>query len=175
VDAKDVAIVIQALAVTIAAFSAVFGINAWRRQLIGGKRAEVAERVLTAFYEARDIFASARLPASFAGEGRTRERAPGETEDQARSRDAYFTPAERLIASREFFMALNASRDRFIAYFGHDAAGPFATILQVRNRLLISARMLGMTTRRDDGRLDYTQWERWEADIWDLGDGDILC
>jgi hypothetical protein len=53
-------------------------------------QAGVAEpnETLAMFYQAREIIAWARHPGSFQGEGSTRERVDGETEDEARQRDA---------------------------------------------------------------------------------------
>jgi hypothetical protein len=172
-DAKDVATLLQALSVTVAALSAIYSINAWRRQLLGGKRADIAEKTLTAFYEARDIIQAARSPLGHGGEGQTRPRDPRETEEQSRYRDGLYAPAERLERDREFFMALNASRYRFAAYFGHDASAPFTTIFQVRNRVLLSTRMLVMTPDREDRTQEMIEqrW-KWEQDIWGVGDKD---
>jgi hypothetical protein len=170
VDAKDVANLLQALAVTVAAIAAIYGINAWRRQLIGGKRAEVAEKALVAFYEARDVLQEARSPASFGNEGKTRPRQEGETEAQAGRLDALYAPAERLISQREFFMTLNASRYRFAAYFGSETAAPFLAVLRLRNRVLLAVRML-VTTDLARAPPDLVQQiRRWERDIWLVGD-----
>jgi hypothetical protein len=169
------AIFLQTLSVMIAALTVAFGVQAWRRQLIGGKRAEVAEKALTMMYEAQDILDSARSPASFGNEGKSRIPEDGETEAQTSHRNALYVPAERLVRQREFFMALNASRYRFAAYFGRDATIPFTTIFKARNRVLISARMLVSARDRNMRTEDIALRQRWENDIWTVGgDGDEI-
>ena len=52
--------VLESLALIIAAVIAAFGINAWRREHVGKKRAELAEETLALFYEAQDVINAAR-------------------------------------------------------------------------------------------------------------------
>jgi hypothetical protein len=170
---QAISIIIAALSVAVAAWSAVFGVHAWRRQLIGGKKAEVAEKALTAIYEAREIVQAARSPMSYSNEGSTRQREEGETEDQRRYRDSLYAPAERLNREREFFASTNASRYRLMAYFGPEAAVPFETVYRIRNRVLISVNMLVRTSDRDLRRPeDIAAREKYENDIWGVGDAD---
>jgi hypothetical protein len=74
-------------------------------------------------------------------------------------------------------MALNASRYRFTAPFGHHSTSPFRTIFQARNRVMISAGMLVSTSDRDERNEHEMELQRkWEADIWGVGDEtDVLA
>jgi hypothetical protein len=45
---KVAATVLQAISVAVAAFFAILGLNAWRRQLIGKRKVEIAEEALLA-------------------------------------------------------------------------------------------------------------------------------
>lgn len=167
---QALSVIIAALSVAVAAWSATLGVHAWRRQVIGTKRTDVAEKALTAIYEARDILEAARSPMSFGDEGKTRTPQPGETEAQTRHRNSYYAPAERLLEQRDFFMATNASRYRLLAYFGPTAAAPFETIYRARNKVLISTRMLLTMPDRDLRQDQIESLRRWEADIWSIGD-----
>jgi hypothetical protein len=64
------AIWLQTGSVIIAASVAVYSFGAWRRQLIGSKRAEVAEKLLACCYEARDVIDAARSPVVYDTEGK---------------------------------------------------------------------------------------------------------
>ena len=90
------------------------GLNRWRLEAIGKRRAELAEDVLADFYEARDAIQAARSPLSSGDEGDTRIKAPDEFEADTRTLNAYYAVAERLAKKAEFFAKLNAKRYRFV-------------------------------------------------------------
>lgn len=50
------------LATLIAGWAAVRGVDAWRSEIVGRRKAELAEDVLAQFYRARDVLIWARLP-----------------------------------------------------------------------------------------------------------------
>jgi hypothetical protein len=133
------------------------------------RRTELAEQVLADFYKAQDIFASARTYFAFAGEGATRPRRAGESEDDARHHDAIFAPYERLSKEREFFSEMHARRFRFMALFGNQAATPFMTFIQTYNQIGVATRAL-----IDDRRhLRDEQRDRFEKLIgWTIEDDD---
>ena len=62
------AAVITACAAVAAACAAIKGINAWRNQLVGRRKMELAEETLQTFHNARAAIAWARNPATFKGE-----------------------------------------------------------------------------------------------------------
>ena len=167
---------LEAVSIIVAACVAVWGVDAWRRELIGRRKAELAEQTLSAFYEARDIIRAARFPGGFGHEGRSRPSIEGETEDEASYRNAMYVPAERLLNNNEFFAKLEALKYSFCAVFGEASAEPFDQIKKVRNRILISSGMLIRThseTRDSDRRPP--SFEEWEQDIgWADPDDDAL-
>src|SRR6202030_3285223 len=63
-------------------------LEAWKR------RTEFAEVVLADFYQAQRIIEEARSPGIMSGEGSTRPKYAGETEDEARTLNGYFAAAE---------------------------------------------------------------------------------
>ncbi len=155
-------------AVIIATCVGVWGLTTWRSEMLGRRKAELAEEVLCGFYEAKDIFGWARFPGSYGGEGETRTPQAGETEDEKSYRNTLFVPIERLHKNSEFFSKLQSLRYRFIAYFGREAAEPFDKIKQVHSRITISSRMLVTTfnRRQNEEREDLrAQRYRWESDI----------
>jgi hypothetical protein len=108
------------------------------------RRSELAEQILTDFYKARHVFTNVRAAFARPGEGASRPRTPGygETEDQARHRDAIYAPMERLSKERDFLSELNARRFRFAALFGTDAEPAFNTIVSVHNQIAYATELL---------------------------------
>jgi len=142
--------VVTALAAVVGVRIAGAGLNTWRRETIGKRKAELAEAVLADFYEARDIISAARSPGGFADEGRTRQRAENETEDDSRNLDSYFRTIERLNNKNEFFAQLHSSRYRFQAIFGKSSGVPFDEVFNIRNEVIIAGRMLMMYDNAGD-------------------------
>ena len=144
-----------------------FGFRTWRKQRWLERRQAVAEQVLAEFYEARDIIRAARQPGSFSGEGESREPIEGESEAEAKYRNALYVPAERLLRQNEFFAKLEASKYRFMALFGQEQAEPFDKLKGMRNRVLISSGMLIRTYNEDRDRKGKRpeHYENWEHDI----------
>ena len=59
------AAVVQAIAVVVTACFASLGLNAWRRQLVGKRRLEVAEEMLLAAYKAENNLRHVRNPTTW--------------------------------------------------------------------------------------------------------------
>jgi hypothetical protein len=87
-------------------FLAKAGLEKWRRETIGKRKAELAEEVLADIYQARDIIQAARSPANFNNEGSTRHKEEWETKDDTGTLNAYFAAIERLNNQGEFFAEL---------------------------------------------------------------------
>lgn len=168
----EVASLIQTLIVSAAGIAGLWGINAWRRQLVGKRKAELAEVALTAIYEARDVFKWVRTGAFHTGEGESRKAEDGEGEQVRAMRNTYFIPIERLHREKELFSRLHAQRYQFRAYFGDDAAKPFDAISKVHNDLIITSSVLVRQAQFDgasravasarDNLLDDLGWGRRE-------------
>jgi hypothetical protein len=159
---------IEALAVATATGLAIYGYNAWRTQLIGRRKVEVAEKALLATYRARDAFEYIRTPASFIGEGESREKKPEEDKELASVLNLHFVPIERINNNAGVFSELQKVRLLCRVHFGPTAQVPFDSLLTVRHRIIVAARMLGMTARSrvQDERIDPKLRKEWEAAIW---------
>jgi hypothetical protein len=141
------------------------GLNKWRAETIGKRKAELAEEVLADFYEARDVINAARSPGGFGHEGATRPKAEWETEDDTRMLNAYFRTMERLRNKEEFFARLHARRYRFMAHFGTEAGEPYDDFHKIYARIVVAVRMLISTyEQRDRGSLPQNR-KVWEASI----------
>ncbi len=129
----------QAFAVIVGVFIAVKGINAWRDEMVGRRKAELAEEILAAFYEARDVIKWARFPGGYKGEGETRPPIDGETEEQAQARNTHYIPVESLNQNKELFSKIQSHKYRFMAYFGEEAEKSFADMKSIHSQILVAA------------------------------------
>ena len=140
---------IETIAIVLASGTAVWGITQWRRQMIAERKMELGEKVLSAFYEAKDVIRAARSPMSVGGEGRGWRNADeqGDNRPELSRVDAYFAPAERLYKEKEFFAKFRALQYRFRAVFGVEAQKNFEAIWDARHTVIISSTELAQATR----------------------------
>jgi broad specificity phosphatase PhoE len=158
------------LAAIVAGWAAVRGLDDWRREAVGRRKAELAEEVLAQFYRAKDILTWARFP----------DRAHGErTSDASRNaqlRLAASAPIERLVQESQLFSELQASRYRFMAYFGEAAARPFADLGAIHSEIVTSAGELVRTFDDNAEPPDPARRDAWETTVgWGGEDLDTLA
>lgn len=163
--AKAIPSVVTAITAVVGVVIAARGLNRWRAETIGKRKAELAEEVLADFYQARDIIIAARSPGSFGHEDTTRQKADWESEDDTRALNAYFTTAERLNNKREFFAQFHARRYRFIAHFGLEAGISYDELHSIYAEIVVAVRMLIMTYRQQSLGSFPQNRRAWEAII----------
>jgi hypothetical protein len=158
-----------------AAYQGAKSLKAWRVELIGSKKAELSEDVLSDFYQARDLIKAVHSPFSSPDhESARRERGEFETEDQARALNAHYVPIARIEKHSVFFSDLLAKRYRMKALFGDEVDLAFDHINQSLRKIQSAASMMMMVSRRPDGQTNRNLWEEWESLIWeDLEDDPI--
>ncbi|MDP3256536.1 hypothetical protein [Bosea sp. (in: a-proteobacteria)] len=162
------------LAAVIAGLAGVRGLNAWRTETVGRRKTELAE-VLAGFYRARDILTWARFPASDDNAGREDGRPEAGTDDGELERGEIFAPVDRLTKESLVFSELQASRYRFMAYFGEEAARPFEEIRAIHGEVIDSAHNLIRTYGQQQTVSEDARRDQWEAAIGrGEGDGDTL-
>jgi hypothetical protein len=163
------------LAAVVAGWAGVRGLNAWRTETVGRRKTELAEEVLAGFYRARDVLTWARFPVSQHDNGAGNVRpAPGTDGDEL-ERSEIFTPVDRLTRESQVFSELQASRYRFMAYFGEEAARPFDQIRAIHSEIIDSAHNLIRTYGQEQTDMEEARRNRWEEAIgWGEGEGDPL-
>jgi hypothetical protein len=124
---KVLGAVATAAAAWFAASVAYRGLEKWRSETLGKRRAEVAASALATIYEAEDILREARGPWVLPHEMVKREGIPDEFAENPN-----FAPEARLLKHLEFFAKLRVQRHEFAAVFGKDAARPFDEMLKAR-------------------------------------------
>jgi hypothetical protein len=134
------------------------------------RRQDLAEEVLSGFYQMKDIIREIRSPMSYDGEGKDRPKSAGESADVARMRDTYFPIIARFEAHRKEIADLLSRRYRMSAWFGKEAEGPFDEIQQSLNTVLVSARLLVQWAGDNVPAIspdNAALWRKMQDDIWE--------
>jgi hypothetical protein len=134
--------ILQSVSVIFACLSIILGVDAWRREYIGKRKIELAEDVLTLFYQARDAIRRIRSPFGHQGEGQSRKPGEYETPEQKESRDSAYAAFERYEKERDVFNKLDVIRYRFMARFGSNTNKPFHEIRSVISEIFTAANRL---------------------------------
>jgi hypothetical protein len=125
------------------------------------RRQDLAEELLSGFYQARNVLQAVRSPMSFEGEGAGRPRRDYENAAQARGRDTYFVPLARLKDHGEFLSGLMSKRYRAQAVVGPEIGRAFQTLHEVVVAVQVSADALIQMSG-----LDVETRRKFELDIW---------
>lgn len=134
---------IEAVPVAIAAFSFVWGVSAWKREFIGKRRVELAQSVLSLFYEAETAIQDIRNPCSFGDEEKAITPAENDREECVRLRESANVVFDRYQKREKLFAELRSMKYQIMATFGKTYGEPFDEISKVLNKIFWSARMLG--------------------------------
>ncbi len=143
---------LNSLSVVVGIGVAIFGFWKWRAELFAKRRIELCEDVLTRIYEIRDSIDAIREPVVLGGEGSSRPKVEGETEQQRQRAEQAYVYYERFDKRREPFTELNGLRYRFMAIYGTEWATPFQTFVRIVNRIVMTA---GARLRLRDDRQYY--------------------
>ena len=116
----------------------VAGFYLWHRQLIRKRHFEVADAALAAFSRTQAALIYACNPASFVGEGASRERDVTELPARSRLIDRLFIPFERLRQHQEAFAELERVAFAVEVHFGHHVARQVREPLRAYNHIVVS-------------------------------------
>jgi hypothetical protein len=163
---------ITQLSAIIALWVAIYGIDSWRREHIGKKRADTAEEALALIYEAFDAIEQIRHPVSFGDEHGDIERGEREPDEKWQARKNANVVFVRYNKHQELFNKLHAMRYRFMAQFGAENVEPLLEVRKVTNEVLSAANTLSRLWPRSHFITD-EQWdkhlelvEKYEAKFW---------
>jgi hypothetical protein len=158
------------IATVLAGVAALRGLNAWRLETVGRRKAELAEEVLAQFYRARDILTWARFPvdqspAAVSAPRTTPGAATGDTAEDASEKQRAYAPVERLAQESQIFSELQASRYRFMAYFGEDSSRPFDELRALQGEVVAAAGKLVRAQGKPETHDTRQNRGRWESAI----------
>ena len=133
------------------------------------RRQDLAEEVLSSFYQMVDTIRAIRSPGGYGDEGKDRPKPPGESPDVARMRDAYYAIVERFEARRKEMADLLARRYRMTAWFGKEAEEPFEIVYHALSTIIVSARLLIDWADQNLQRStpdSLALWNKMRGDVW---------
>ncbi|MCZ7471905.1 hypothetical protein M0412_22620 [Agrobacterium sp. O3.4] len=132
------------------------------------RKQDLAETVLTGFYQTEAIMRSVRSPMSYLYEADSRPKVTAETESTAKLRDTYYVILARYDKNRKEIGNLLALRYRMTAWFGANADVPFQRLQEAINQVITAAQMLvRWSADADSFRANNLElWQKMEADIW---------
>lgn len=125
--AKAVAPLLTAFAAWTGTITGLVGLEKWRSESLGKRKAEVAETTLANVYEMEEILKSARSPLVLAHEMSKKINIP----DHIATKYQY-TPEARLLEHQEFFGKFRSQKYLFAALFGKDASEAIDGLWQCR-------------------------------------------
>lgn len=163
---------LNSLSILIGIGVALISLRKWRAELFAKRRIELCEDILTRIYEVRDAIRAIRDPLVFCGEGASRPRVEGETDEQRRRAEEAYVYVERFEKRREPFDALNKLRYRFMAVYGEEWSNPFQTFVKTVNKIMAAAgsRLRDREDRcqADTERIERraARQERWDAILY---------
>jgi len=168
--------IIQSLSVIIASGTAIYGVRSWRRETKWKRKYELAEEVLSLFYECKEKISIIRSPIGYVGEGKTRKKSENEKPEDSEILDNAYVFHERYEREKEPFIKLRALKFRFIAVFGVGSQIPFDEMHKIISEILSAANWLGRRYWRDQGRKEFSEkqfdrhlseMEKFENIVWE--------
>jgi hypothetical protein len=156
---KGAAPALQALAIAVTAFYASRGLNAWRGQLVGKRKFEVAEEVIVGAHKAKANLLYVRNPLTVAKADST-------------LRDTYALTFERLQRVSSDIAEFEKTRVLAGVHIGRQASDVIGKILRKFHEVAAAARMLvihsdrPLPTDEAEKRAELDRRTAWELTIW---------
>ena len=164
---ENISVVITATPVIIAAFTFIFGINAWRREFIGRRRIKLAEGTLALFYEAQAAIRAIRNPFGYVGEGTNRKRSEKESEEEPTILSII---NERYEKTEKIFSKLRSKKCRFMATFRPDTADSFDEMNRIINEIFSACRNIATCYKNKSKCSDPDQVDKYDNKIEKMDD-----
>lgn len=151
----------------------------WRKELIGKREIELAEKVLALFYQAGDVINFMRNPLAHSEEGKTRKQLVHETEEETKYLNLAYVAFERYHKNEDLFAELYSIKYRYMAVFGPEHIKPFNEINYVVRDILSASQVLSSYYRNlhsgvikdvEERRELLTRIRENEKTIWYMGD-----
>ena len=130
-----VASILQSVAAVVVAVFAAVGFFLWRREMVGKRKMEVAERTLSLFYQIQDILEWARNPLAYNLDAFENDDAEKRFWKDSWEKDTFDLPVTGVVGANEVFAELKALRYTFISLFGKENERPFLTINTIKNQV----------------------------------------
>jgi len=170
--------IFQSIIALLGIYTALYGIDSWRREHTGKRKIELAENSLALFYEAQDAIKHMRYPISRGNETENIEKGEKETQKQFEARKNASVVFKRYNDHQETFNKLHSMRYRYMAQIGKVEAEPFDELREIVNEIMLSAKRLARLWAQDHFRTEdaedkhYERIEKAETIFWEGGEDD---
>jgi hypothetical protein len=138
------------------------------------RRVELAEEILTAFYNFAEVLREVRSPGGFKYESEGRSRYENERPEDESKLNAYYVPIARITQQSEYFSGLLSKRYRGRALLGQSIDKAFAelsaAVWEVQTKAMMLMGMVGRGGAAFELQPDIV--EKYEATIWQSNVGD---
>jgi hypothetical protein len=131
---------IESLSIIAASLTAILGIFSWRNEERWKRKYELAEDVLSKFYESQQVIKNIRSPFGFNDEGKTRQKSDLETKEESNIYDKAHVAFERFEKNKEVIEKLQSLKFRFITVFGREHEKLFDELTKVINEIFFASR-----------------------------------
>jgi len=148
---------LESISIIAAAMTAIFGINSWRKEERWKRKYELAEGVLSMFYESEQVIRTIRSPAGFHGEGRTRRKGDSETGEESAIYDKAHVVFERFEKNKEVVEKLQSLKFRFISVFGKEHEKLFDELAQIINEIFFASREIAEIKLGEYGEIELSE------------------
>jgi hypothetical protein len=133
------------------------------------RRQDLAEEVLSGFYQVRDVIQAIRRPMIMPGEPADRPKTEPESDEVSHKRDVYYVPLARLEEGCRDIGDLLAKRYRAAAWFGPAADDAFGKLHGAITGVANASQMLVRWSNDDTRQREPDLWQQMERMIWWTG------
>lgn len=148
---------IESISIITVSVTAIFGFNSWRKEERWKRKYELAEDVLSMFYESDQVIRIIRSPAGFSQEGKSRTKGDFETKEESAIYDKAHVVFERFEKNKEVIDKLQALRFRFIAVFGKEHEGLFDELTRIINDIFFASQEIAGIRLGEYGEIEPTE------------------
>jgi hypothetical protein len=149
--------VIESISIIAASLTAILGIVSWRNEARWKRKYELAEDVLSKFYESQQIIKNIRSPFGFSYEGKTRQKSDFETKEESAIYDKAHVAFERFEKNKEVIEKLQSLKFRFITVFGRDNEKLFDELTKIINEIFFASREIAGIRLGEYGEMETSE------------------
>jgi hypothetical protein len=150
----DLLKILESVSIIIASLTASLGILAWRSAERWKRKYELAEEVLTKFYESQQIIRIIKSPFGVGNEGKSRERNINESMEESAIHDRAYIVYERFEKNKDIIEKLQSLKFRFISHFGKENEKLFVELTKIINEIFSASQEIASISLDKYARMD---------------------
>lgn len=146
--------VVESISIILASLIAIFGISSWRKEARWKRKYELAEDILSKFYESQQVIKNIRSPFGYSDEGKTRKKNDLETKEESSIYDKAYVAFERFERNKEVIEKLQSLKFRFLTVFGKEHENLFDELTKIINEIFYASREIAGIRLGEYGEMD---------------------